>query len=197
MSFFGFVTLSILAWSAPHQMNDFTHSLKGFGLKGAFDTCEVQELRQNEKPEHRAMEAQLHCSDLMVELELSAPTAPEVAGRLKVNQEIRLTESYAAGRNPYTGFISSTSQCPPSENLIKVPVAALKTQQTAFVGRLNERGLWGACGKSPTDHWGASLLLNSGSAFLELRVKSTKPMARKNFIAKVEKFFKQLERVTP
>ncbi len=135
------------------------------------------------------------CDGLELKMEITRPLSAEAYKRHMANQTIRFQESYSAGRNPYTGFVSGTTRCPAEKNYrassLKTPLQEVRLH----IGRLSERGAWGGCGGAEMDRWGAAASFFLDSALVDITIKSREKMDRPRFLRTVESVLKRLEKM--
>lgn len=155
----------------------------------AFDfgsACKAESVEEGKADTMSFTEAKLNCRGLKVNAEIMQPVASAAVDRQILNETIMVQESYSATRNPYAGFISDTAQCPTKNNFTKQEFNFGGVKRPLLIGRLTERGLWGACGSKDADLWGAVTFAAHGDAMLKVKILAADRLTRKEFGARVQ-----------
>lgn len=159
------------------------------GLRLEHKTCQAQTLNEGRGGQLSFTEISFDCGDYSVQLEATHPVQSAVVKGQVDSEVARIQEVYGASKNPYAGYVSQTAQCPEKENLWREKNGA----QPLLIGRVTERGAWGACGKSSQDHWAALTFVESGRALAKIRIQSRKPLERARFQAEAKEFLRALK----
>lgn len=194
------VLIFLTAWAfaaraesmAPPDAPTVQAQLKPFGV--SFDSVRCQPVSLNGgKGEQRIfLEAGLNCGDLKVQIDAVQGLKESEAATEVTSQVAKIRGEYAAAKNPYAGYVSNTTQCPERENL------ELNTfnKHPMLIGRVSERGVWGACSKEKSDYWSALAFVEHVSAahvaLTKMTVTAKIKLTKKAFSDQVTTFLKSV-----
>ncbi len=150
-------------------------------FKFEVDSCKSESANHGTADRTAFTEVQLACGDLLVRMEITQPVTPEVMDRQVTNELIMVQGSYSAMRNPYAGFISDIAKCPAKNNFAREDFQFGGKKRPLMIGRMTERGVWGACGQASEDFWGAVTFMRSGDAMMKIKITTTKKLAKAVF----------------
>ncbi len=182
--------LNLIANAAtPVDPAQLAAKLGAIGLKFSAQNCEARNLNEGRGGQLAFTEVTLGCGHLTIQIEATHPVQSALV-KGQINTEVaRIQEVYGASKNPYAGYVSQTAQCPQKDNLWQGKNAG----QPFLIGRVTERGAWGACGKSTTDNWAALTFIESRQALTKIRIQSQKPTERTKFSTDAKEFLLQLK----
>lgn len=169
-----FFAITCASASTP---NPAVAKLDKIGLDISGVKCASTAFSEGQGQQLSFMETTFDCGDFIAQLEVSYPLHPETMAEEVKGEVAKVHEVYGAQKNPYTGYVSQTSACPQKENLWAEKFKA----QPLLIGRLNERGVWGACGKSQEDFWGAIAFIEGKEAFAKVRLTGKKRQSKSKF----------------
>ncbi len=173
-----FIILSTAAMAAPPpEASQVLAKLKGVGLALDVAKCKPTVFAEGKGDELSFIESAFDCGDLTVQMEVSYPLHPATMASRATAEVAKVREVYGAQKNPYTGYVSQTAHCPQAENLWQEKFKS----HPLLIGRLNERGVWGACGKAKEDFWGAIAFLESKYSFAKVRILSKQRQDKSHF----------------
>lgn len=167
-------------------------ALASVGIKTSV-SCESKKIRTGKAGSAEFSEISLRCGSNDIAIEVTKPIDLEAFKRHLANQSVKLSETYSAGRNPYTGFVSDTAMCPPGQNFFSKDFKTSLQILKVHIGRMTERKVWGGCGKSDQDIWGAAASIHHKAALIDVTIKSSAKLSRKSFEKQVENFLAGLE----
>lgn len=172
-----FISLqSSLASALPPELPAFKFEVK---------SCQSESADHGQAERMAFTDLQYSCGDLKVQLEVKQPVTPELVDRQVTNEMIMVQESYSAMRNPYAGFISDTAQCPTKNNFARDSFKFNGKQRPLLLGRMTERGAWGACGQANDDFWGAITFMSSRDALMKIKITAKKKLSKAVFNSQV------------
>lgn len=183
--------LSFIAGSADAAPSDVHEKLKKFGFRLSDSSCKTVSANEGAGKELTFIEIKLDCPDFNVVIELTNPIVEKNIDPLVANDE-RLVESrYAAKKNPYAGYVSTTISCSLSDNFWKEKYKFGGRDKPLIIGRVSGRGGWGACGKERIDFWRAQTYLEHRNSLVKVtassKTKRKKDDFRKSFLGFLEK----------
>lgn len=170
-------TATFAAAPAPPDPAQVAARLKTLGLTLSQSECKPTSFSEGQGESLNFVEAQFDCGEFVVAIDASGPVQA-TAVRAQVESEFaKVQEVYGASKNPYAGYISQTAQCPQNQNLWHAKIGI----HPFLIGRVTERGVWGACGKSESDFWSGLSFVESGTALAKVRITGKKSLPRRQF----------------
>ena len=157
------------------------------------ESCAPDSFNEGKAKTMSFLEVALTCKDFQVELEVISPLRDKALEAYIAGETLKVEQTYSAGKNPYSGFISSTKQCPIEKNYSQIKFDYGGKIEPLLLGRLGGRRSWGGCGSGETDWWGALAFLEKGDALMKLRFRAIQKSSKTAFRVKVENFLRTIK----
>lgn len=184
-----FASAPYLTSAATVSTPEAAQKFKRLGLHLDVKECRTTSFNEGAGRQIRFAESQLDCGDVRLQLESSYPVQALVVQNQIDAETSRVNEVYGASKNPYAGYVSHIAQCSGRKNLWH----ERQGRKPLLIGRVTERGAWGACGESDQDYWSALSFLETDRALIKVRIITKSSLSRSRFETRARQILKTLK----